>query len=66
VESYPFSFDIPIPAISPEFLQEDFDARIFPQQNSENIKDGYHWRKMNDEEKQQIKNILKETGINKK
>jgi len=60
VENYPFSFDIPIPAISPEFLQENFDAGIFPQQNSENIKDGYYWRKMNDKEKKQLKNILEE------
>lgn len=60
VKDYPFSFDVPIPAISPEFLQEDLDAGIFPQQNSEHIKNGFHWRKMNDEEKQKLKNILKE------
>ena len=59
-KDYPFSFDVPIPAISPEFLQEDLDAGIFPQQNSEHIKNGFHWRKMNDEEKQKLKNILKE------
>ncbi len=60
VEKYPFSFDVPIPAISPEFLKEDFDAGIFPQQNSENIKDGFHWKKLSPEEKLQLAEILKE------
>jgi hypothetical protein len=58
VKNYPFSFDTPIPAISPEFLQEYYDVGIFPQKNSKNLKDGFHWRKMTDEEKQELKDIL--------
>lgn len=63
-DGYPFSFDIPIPAISPEFLQEDYDAGIFPQQNSENLKEGFYWRKLTDDEKIQLKNILIEINQN--
>ena len=60
VKEYPFSFDIPLPAISPEFLKEDLEAGIFPQQNSENIKDGFHWRKLTIEEKQKLEKIVNE------
>lgn len=60
VEDYPFSFDTPIPAISPGFLWECYDAGIFPQPNSSNIKDGFHWRKLTASEKNQLKKILKE------
>ncbi len=60
VKQYPFSFDIPIPAISPEFIKEDLEAGIFPEQNSKNLKDGYHWRKISEAEKQKLREILKE------
>lgn len=60
VKQYPFSFDIPIPAISPEFLKEDLEAGIFPEQNSKNPKDGYHWRKISEEEKRLLQKILKD------
>ncbi len=57
VKDYPFSFDVALPAISPEFIKEDNDAGIFPQQNSENPKDGFHWDKLDEKEKLQLKKI---------
>lgn len=58
VDQYPFSFDVPIPAISPEFLQQDLEAGIFPQQYSSNLKEGFFWRKMSAKEKSELELIL--------
>lgn len=60
VKNYPFSFDTPIPAISPEFLKEDYDAGIFPQMISDDLKDGFVWKKLNVEEHQKLAEILKQ------
>ncbi|WP_417430486.1 LIC_10190 family membrane protein [Halpernia sp.] len=62
VKDYPFSFDTPIPAISPEFLKEDFDAGIFPQMISNDLKDGFVWKKLTIQQHQQLKLILKDLG----
>lgn len=62
VKNYPFSFDTPIPAISPEFLQEDLDAGIFPQMISNDIKDGFIWKKLSSEDYQKLKLIVKSLG----
>ncbi|MBU4538677.1 MAG: hypothetical protein L6264_08415 [Weeksellaceae bacterium] len=58
VEQYPFSFDTPLPAISPQFIQEDLDAGIFPQLKGKTLRDGFIWRKVSEEEKIKIKKIL--------
>ena len=58
VQDYPFSFDTPLPAISPQFIQEDLDAGIFPQLKGKTLKEGFIWRKISDEEKIRIRKIL--------
>ena len=58
VQQYPFSFDTPLPAISPYFLQKDLEAGIFPQMKGETFKEGFIWRKMNEEEKIQLQKII--------
>lgn len=58
VDGYIFSFDTPLPAISPQFIQEDIDAGIFPQLKTEKCKDGFIWRKISAEEKEKLKRIL--------
>ena len=58
VQNYPFSFDTPLPAISPQFIQEDLDAGIFPQLKGKTLKEGFIWRKISEEEKKQIQEIL--------
>ncbi|WHF51377.1 hypothetical protein QGN23_13260 [Chryseobacterium gotjawalense] len=60
VDGYIFSFDTPIPAVSPQFIQEDLDAGIFPQLKGKTLKEGFVWRKISDEEKMKIAEILKE------
>ncbi len=62
VKGYPFSFDIPIPAISPEFLMEDLQAGIFPQAFDENnLKYGFYWRKLNQSEKNKLFHIIEKS-----
>ncbi len=59
VKDYPFSFDTPIPAISPEFLKEDYNAGIFPQKISEDVSDGFILMKLTKKDKQKLELILK-------
>ena len=58
VENYPFSFDTPLPAISPAYIQEDLNAGIFPQLKGETLKDGFIWRKLSAEEKEKLKIVV--------
>lgn len=58
VKDYPFSFQTPIPAISPSFIQEDLDAGIFPQLQGEDFKEGFIWKKLSAEEKAKVQEIL--------
>ena len=60
VEGYVFSFDTPIPAISPQFIQEDLDAGIFPQLKGKTLKEGFIWREISEEEKEKVQIILKD------
>lgn len=55
VEGYPFSFDIPIPAVSPGYIQEYIDAGIVPQKIRSDLKDGFIWRKATPEELELMK-----------
>lgn len=72
VKRYPYSFDIPIPAISPGFLEEDLKTGIFPQKRGKSLKPGFYWRKLTEKEQQQLEKILEkwksqnaESGISK-
>lgn len=60
VDRYIFSFDTPLPAISPQFIQEDLDAGIFPQLKGNTLKEGFIWRKISEEEKEKLRTILKD------
>ena len=60
VEGYVFSFDTPIPAISPQFIQEDLDAGIFPQLKGKTLKEGFIWREISAAEKAKLQIILKD------
>ncbi len=57
-EDYPYNFETPIPAISPEFVQQDFDTGIFPQLKGKTLKDGFIWKKLTEQEKNQVQQIL--------
>ncbi len=60
VQGYPFSFDTPLPAVSPVFLKFDYAAGIIPEYKGESAKDGFIWRKMTAEEAQTLKKIVQE------
>lgn len=60
VQDYPFSFDAPIPSITPEYLEQDLQSGIFPQKRTHDLKGGFYWRKMTDSEKKQLQKILKD------
>ncbi|MGZ5197377.1 MAG: LIC_10190 family membrane protein [Kaistella sp.] len=63
VQDYPFSFDTPLPAISPQFIQEDLDAGIFPQLKGKTLRDGFIWRYLTETEKIQVQKILDDWAV---
>ena len=63
VQDYPFSFDTPLPAISPQFIQEDLDAGIFPQLKGKSLRDGFIWRYLTETEKIQVQKILDDWAV---
>jgi len=63
VEGYIFSFDTPIPAISPQFIQEDVNAGIFPQLKGKTVKEGFIWRKITTDEREKLELILKDLSL---
>ncbi|WP_228438131.1 LIC_10190 family membrane protein [Chryseobacterium sp. 6424] len=60
VQGYPFSFDTPLPAISPLYLQQNLNAGIFPQLIGEGLQQGFVWRAMSPQEKKQLQQIIQQ------
>ncbi len=58
VPNYDLCFDTPQPAISPDAAKKYLEAGIFPQKISENLKDGFTWKKLSKEEKEKLKKII--------
>ncbi len=58
VQQYPFSFDTPLPSISPYFLQKYLEAGIFPQLQGKTLKEGFIWRKMSAAEKIELQKVI--------
>ena len=69
VPNYDLSFDTPQPSLSPYSVKKYYEAGIFPQKISENIQDGFVWKKLSPEEKEELKKIdvltLENEKINK-
>lgn len=57
-EKYPFMFDTPPSTISLSFVKDYIQFGIFPQQYTDNIKEGFYWRPLTDAEKTEAKAIL--------
>lgn len=56
---YPYSFDTPLPAITPAYFFDNVKAGIFPQLSDKNdIKKGFIWKKMTSEEKEEAQKII--------
>ena len=58
VPNYDLCFDTPQPALWPDAVKKYFEVGIFPQKKSENLKDGFIWKKLSSEEKEKLKIII--------
>lgn len=58
VPNYDLCFDTPQPAISPDSVKKYLEVGIFPQKITENLKDGFSWKKLSGEEKEKLKKII--------
>ncbi len=58
VPNYDLSFDTPQPSLSPYSVKKYYEAGIFPQIISENIQDGFVWKKLSPEDKEKLKGII--------
>ncbi len=63
-QGYPFSFDTPMPAITFFALKEYSETKVFPQKIGESPKEGFIWKKLNDEEQKQLQDIIKQVQSN--
>jgi hypothetical protein len=45
------------------FLQEYYDAGIFPQRNGGSLKEGFHWKKITESERKTLGEIIKNKEI---
>ncbi|WP_375180939.1 LIC_10190 family membrane protein [Chryseobacterium sp.] len=58
-ENYPFNYDSKIPAISAGYVSQDEKAGIFPQLiDNTDLKKGFIWKKLNNEERKQAKSVI--------
>ncbi|THV57346.1 LIC_10190 family membrane protein [Chryseobacterium candidae] len=56
---YPYSFDTPLPAITPAYLFDNVKTGIFPQLSDKNdIKKGFIWKKMTSEEQVEAQKVI--------
>ncbi len=58
VPNYDLCFDTPQPALSPDSVKKYFEVGIFPQKITENLKDGFTWKKLSKDEKEKLKIII--------
>lgn len=58
VPNYDLCFDTTQPALSPDAVKKYFEAGIFPQKITENLKDGFTWKKLSKDEKEKLKIII--------
>jgi len=57
--NYPYSFDTPVPAVTPFYIFDDVKAGIFPQLSDKNdLKKGFIWKKMTSEEKKEAQKVI--------
>lgn len=57
--NYPYSFDTPLPAVTPFYIFDDVKAGIFPQLSDKNdFKKGFIWKKMTPEEKKEALKVI--------
>ena len=52
------AYDTPHPSIAPYSVKKYYEAGIFPQKISKNIKDGFVWKKLSTKDKEKLKGII--------
>ncbi|UKB83240.1 hypothetical protein LF887_19835 [Chryseobacterium sp. MEBOG06] len=58
-KDYPYSFDTPLPSISPSYINDDNKAGIFPQLiDKKDIRKGFIWKRMNSDEKKEAEKVI--------
>ncbi len=63
-KGYPFSFDVSIPAITSEFLNECLKAGIFPQTyRAHNLKSGFYWKNLTSAEKMKLSKVVEQSKL---
>ena len=58
VPNYDLCFDTPQPALSPDLLKKYDEIGVFPQKITQNVKDGFVWKKLSEEEQKKLKKII--------
>ena len=58
VPNYDLCFDTPQPALSPDLLKKYDEIGVFPQKITQNVKDGFVWKKLSEEEQKKMKKII--------
>ncbi len=65
VVDYPYTFDTPTPAITPSYLKRYENLGIFPQLiKCNDIKSGFIWRKLSENDRKKLNDIITELKIN--
>lgn len=57
-KNYVFDFDVKLPVLALENLEEFYALNIFPQMIGNDLKQGFVWRKLTSEEKQKLEQII--------
>lgn len=65
VEAYFYTFDTPLPAITPFFIRKYYEAGIFPQLKGTTLKDGFIWKRLSETDRQNLAKIIREMELEK-
>lgn len=65
VEAYYYSFDTPLPAITPYLVRKYHETGIFPQLKGKTLKDGFVWKKLSQSDRIKLEKIIRDMHLEK-
>ncbi|WP_251832282.1 LIC_10190 family membrane protein [Kaistella pullorum] len=65
VEAYFYSFDTPLPAITPYAIKKYDEAGIFPQLKGKTLSEGFVWKKLSKTDQRKLKQIIQKMNLEK-
>jgi len=65
VEAYFYSFDTPLPAITPYTIKKYDEAGIFPQLKGKTLSEGFVWKKLSKTDQRKLKQIIQKMNLEK-